>query len=87
MTRLTTKDGQFAFELPESIRAEPYECESYSGVIFWDQHGNKFDVVMNPHFGPRLIFNLRSGSWNDVPFKEATFGFLPESLRVWRVLA
>lgn len=77
--------GDFDFEVGEGIRVEPYVCQDYEGAIFWDQRGNKFDVVINPYFGPRLIFNLVGGSWNDVPFKEQTFGFMPEGVRVRRV--
>jgi len=77
--------GEFEIEVDSHIRVEPYSCDSYEGAIFWDQHLNKYDLVINPHFGPRLIFNLRDGRWNDVPFKESTFGFMPEGIRVRRV--
>ncbi len=75
-------DERFIFEVDPPIRYETYACEDYAGIMFWDEQGSKFDVVLNPHFGPRLIFNLRHGSWNDVPFKEPTFGFLPRGVRV-----
>lgn len=87
MTQLVTAPGdtEYLFEVAPDIRAEPYECESYRGVKFTDTLGSTYDVVLNPHFGPRLIFNVRQGSWNDVPFKEQTFGFLPQGIKVRRV--
>ena len=86
MTEIGVAHGpySFVFGVEPGIRVEPYSCSSYTGVIFWDEPGNKFDVVLNPHFGPRLIFNLKNGSWNDVPFKEQTYGFLPEGVTVRR---
>lgn len=87
MTRIEISHGEhrFEFEVGEGVRAEPYTCADYAGVILWDAQGSKFDVVLNPHFGPRLIFNLKHGSWNDVPFKEQTYGFLPEGVSVRRL--
>lgn len=77
-------DSEYIFEVEPSIQVEPYECADYRGVKFTDEVGSVYDVVLNPHFGPRLIFNLKHGAWNDVPFKEQTYGFLPRSIRVRR---
>lgn len=60
---------------------ETYSCESYSGIIFYS-NGNKYDVVNNYLMGFRLIINEANGSWRDIPFKPATFGFLPNNIEV-----
>lgn len=74
--------GDFVFTYADNVRIEPYSCPDYSGVIFFEEDGSKYDVVINPYFGPRLLFNNKKrGMCHDIPFKEATFEFLPSGVK------
>ncbi len=72
--------GKFNFIFKENIKAEQYSCKDYFGVIFTTEDGTKYDVVCNPNFGDRLIINSGYGMSRDIPFKESTFGFLPDGI-------
>lgn len=63
-----------------TFKTETYSCEWYYGIIFWDDQGNKYDVIHNYALGNRIIINPAAGGFSDIPFKPATFGFLPEGV-------
>lgn len=84
------KLGNYSFSFDPLISYKTHECESYSCIIFYldgvttpftyeDCH--TYEIVNNYHMGYRLIINNERG-WADLPFKEATFGFLPEEIKV-----
>jgi hypothetical protein len=78
---VTYKTSKYQFIFPATMKHETYSCESYAGIIF-DTEKGRFDVVDNPHLGHRLIINPKVGGWSDIPFKPATFGFLPDEVKV-----
>ncbi len=65
---------------PIDMEVETYSEKWYYGIIFRTAEG-KFDVVHNYALGNRLIINKNDGSWSDIPFKPATFGFLPDDVK------
>ena len=62
-----------------SVHAETYSCKDFSGIIFTTKDC-RYDVCNNFLMGPRLIINPHAGGFRDIPFKPATFGFLPEGV-------
>lgn len=62
------------------FRIEKYLCEWYYGAVFHLENGDSYDLVHNIHMGNRLIIRA-NGSWNDIPFKPASFGCLPEGMQ------
>jgi hypothetical protein len=68
----------------ECIKHETYDEQWYYGIIFYDEDNGKYDVIHNYLMGNRIIINNKEG-WRDIPFKEATFGFLPAGVKA-RVL-
>lgn len=56
-----------------------YSNTSYNGIIFHTEDA-RYDVVNNPHLGPRIIINPHGGGFEDMPFKPETFGFLPKGV-------
>jgi hypothetical protein len=67
-----------------NLKYEKYSCEWYHGIIFY-VHGDgnfltgeygRYDVIHNIYLGNRLLISNSEG-WKDIPFKKATFGFLP----------
>ena len=69
------------------MKYEKYSCEWYHGIIFY-VHGNgnfltpdyrTYDVIHNIYIGNRILISNSEG-WKDIPFKRATFGFLPNGV-------
>lgn len=58
------------------IEVEKFYCEQYYGIIFHTEDGT-YQVLHNVDYGDRILINKSDGSWNDIPFKPATFRFLP----------
>jgi|SRR5579885_1211584 len=71
--------GNYLISYDPNIKIEKYSCESYYGIMFYMEDG-RYDLCNNFLLGPRIIINKKDGSWNDIPFKPATFGFLPEGV-------
>jgi len=76
--------GRFEFKVDPSFRVERYDSSPhYFGVVFTDSQENRYDVVCNPHFGDRLIWNKVTGEWHDIPFSsEWAFLRLPDGITV-----
>jgi hypothetical protein len=72
---------QYLLTFDSNIRYETYNEKWYYGIIFYDSDGGKYDVIHNYALGNRLLINNKDG-WKDIPFKEATFGFLPDGVQV-----
>lgn len=66
-----------------SLKYETYKCEWYHGIIFYNSEGS-YDVIHNNHLGNRLLINNSEG-WKDIPFKKATFGFLPPGVEALEI--
>lgn len=75
---------QYLLTFDSQIKHETYDEEWFYGIIFYDDDGGKYDVMHNYALGNRLLLNNKEG-WKDIPFKEATFGFLPPGVQA-RVL-
>jgi hypothetical protein len=61
------------------MKTEKFSCEQYHGISFFTEEG-QVDVLHNKDLGTRLIYNLKNVGWHDIPFKPATFGFLPNGV-------
>lgn len=72
---------KYIISYPCNFKVETYSCKDYSGIIFFAEEA-KYDVCNNYLLGPRLIINPIAGGFQDIPFKAATFGFLPEGITV-----
>ena len=79
-------DSKIGYELdkymiliPKDMIIETYACKDYHGVILHTEDC-KYDICNNYLMGDRLIINPKSGGFQDIPFKPATFGFLPEGV-------
>lgn len=64
---------------PSGMNVETFNEKWYYGIIFRTEEG-RYEAMHNYALGNRIILNFRDGSWNDIPFKPATFGFLPEGV-------
>lgn len=72
---------KYIITYPINIKTEMYSCKDYYGIIFITEEC-RYDVCHNYLMGDRLIINPAAGGFKDIPFKEATFGFLPEGVSV-----
>ena len=72
---------KYVFMFPTKLLREKYSCKDYSGLIF-ETEDCRYDVCNNYLMGWRLIINPKTGGFKDIPFKPATFGFLPEDITV-----
>lgn len=72
---------KYLFIFPTKLLLETYSCKDYSGIIFQTEDC-RYDVCNNYLLGCRLIINPKAGGFSDIPFKPATFGFLPASIIV-----
>ena len=78
-----TLDEHILIMFDPSMKYETYKCEWYHGIIFYipgesniiNSEG-RYDIIHNNHLGNRILINNSEG-WRDIPFKKATFGFLP----------
>lgn len=68
--------GTYLITYDSNMSVETYSCKDYSGIIFTTEDC-KYDVCNNFLLGPRIIINPKAGGFQDIPFKPATFGFLP----------
>ena len=64
---------------PSNMNVETFNEEWYYGIIFRTEKG-KYEAMHNYALGNRILLNFHDGSWHDIPFKPATFGFLPEGV-------
>jgi hypothetical protein len=64
---------------PPDMNVETFAEKWYYGIIFRTEKG-KYEVMHNYASGNRILLHFHDGSWDDVPFKPATFGFLPEGV-------
>lgn len=71
---------RYLITYPIGFEVEIYNEKWYYGIIFKTAEG-RYDVLHNYALGNRLIINKKDGSWNDIPFKPATFDFLPEGVK------
>jgi len=83
-----TLDEHILLMFDPQIKHEVYECQWYHGIIFlipgdsndtfYSVYGDygRYDVIHNRYLGNRILINNSEG-WKDIPFKKATFGFLP----------
>jgi hypothetical protein len=77
-------DTSIVLFFDRNMKYEPYSCEWYHGIIFYiPGDGNiltgdfgRYDVIHNKYMGNRILISNAEG-WKDIPFKKATFGFLP----------
>lgn len=72
---------KYLFVYPANLEYETYSCKDYNGIIF-ETDDCRYDVCNNYLMGCRLIINPKAGGFKDIPFKPATFGFLPEGITV-----
>lgn len=72
---------KYLITYPVNLKIETYSCKDYYGIVFiTDEY--RYDVCHNYLMGDRLIINPTAGGFRDIPFKPATFGFLPEGITV-----
>ena len=72
---------KYIITYPVKFKTETYSCKDYYGIIFiTDEY--RYDVCHNYLMGDRLIINPTAGGFRDIPFKPATFGFLPDGIAV-----
>ncbi len=64
---------------PSGMNVETFSEPWYYGIIFRDEKG-KIEAMHNYALGNRILLNFHDGSWHDIPFKPATFGFLPDGV-------
>ena len=72
---------QYLITYPKRYEVETYSSKDYYGIIFTTEDC-RYDVCHNYLLGNRLIINPKAGGFQDIPFKPATFGFLPEGIIV-----
>jgi len=75
---------KYLITYPLTLKTEMYSCKDYYGIIFFTDEA-KYDVCHNYLMGDRLIINPTAGGFQDIPFKPATFGFLPEGIAVQEI--
>lgn len=74
--------GDYILVYSPDVKIETFSCESYHGIMFFNQKGC-YQVLNNYHMGPRMIINEHDGYHQDLPFKPATFGFLPPEVQAF----
>lgn len=72
---------KYMITYPKRYKVETYSTKDYYGIIFFTEDC-KYDVIHNYFMGNRIIINHEAGGFQDIPFKPATFGFLPEDIIV-----
>ena len=72
---------KYLITYPTKIKIETYSCKDYYGIVFITD-SCRYDVCHNYLMGDRLIMNPTAGGFSDIPFKPATFGFLPDGIEV-----
>lgn len=71
---------QYLITYDSSIRAELFYCEWYYGITFYI-NDSKYELIHNYALGNRILINLHEGWFQDIPFKPATFDFLPPGIQ------
>jgi hypothetical protein len=80
------KLGTFVVSFDEAtIEHETYDDKCYYGIIFKDQEA-KYDLIHHRIDWTRMIVNYKDGSYKDLPFHEGTFRFLPDCVKVERIV-
>ena len=69
---------------PTDMNVETFNCEWYYGIIFRTEKG-RYEAMHNYALGNRILLNFHDGSWQDIPFKPATFGFLPDGVEALEI--
>lgn len=72
---------KYLITYPNSFKVETYSCKDYYGIVFITEDC-RYDVCHNYLMGDRLIRNPTAGGFSDIPFKPATFSFLPDGIEV-----
>lgn len=72
---------KYLITYPVQYKIETYSTKDFYGIIFFTENC-RYDVCHNYLMGDRLIINPAAGGFQDIPFKPATFGFLPEDIVV-----
>lgn len=72
---------KYLITYPSKLNVETYSSKDFYGIIFKTEDC-RYDVCHNYLMGDRLIINPKAGGFQDIPFKPATFGFLPEGITV-----
>ena len=72
---------KYMITYPIRYEVETYSTKDFCGIIFLTDDC-RYDVCHNYLMGDRLIINPKAGGFRDIPFKPATFGFLPEGIIV-----
>lgn len=70
---------KYLITYPADMKVEFFSCTQYYGITFITERG-RVDVICNKDMGNRLTYNLKDIGWHDIPFKSATFGYLPEGV-------
>jgi hypothetical protein len=76
---------KYLITYPSHFKVETYSCKDYYGIIFITEDC-RYDVCHNYLMGDRLIRNPTAGGFSDIPFKPATFGFLPDGIEVKEII-
>jgi hypothetical protein len=72
---------KYMITYPKHMATETYSSKDFYGIIFITEDC-RYDVCHNYLMGDRLIINPKAGGFSDIPFKPATFGFLPTGVEV-----
>lgn len=75
---------KYMITYPKRYEIETYSTKDFYGIIFTTDDC-RYDVCHNYFLGNRIIINPKAGGFQDIPFKPATFGFLPEDIIVKEV--
>lgn len=84
--------GKYSFTFPKTLTYKLFSEKGYRGICFLikelaprDSDGfGKFEVIDNDYMGYRLIIRTHE-QCVDMPFKQETFRFLPETVKVEEV--
>jgi hypothetical protein len=71
--------GPYLITYDTTMKTETFSEASYHGIIFITSEA-RYQLINNYHLGTRLIINPHDGGCQDIPFKPATFVFLPEGV-------
>ena len=72
---------KYLITYPKRYKIETYSTKDFYGIMFYTDDC-RYDVCHNYLMGDRIIINPKAGGFQDIPFKPATFGFLPEDIIV-----
>lgn len=69
---------EYIITYDSNMKISTFNTEWYYGIIF-NIGNDKYELIHNYLLGNRLFINNNEG-WNDIPFKPATFHFLPNGV-------